>query len=204
MSQESIDRQVREYYENQRLSPEALTNIRAMIRGGRQDTPPLRRSRRWMHVLMAAGLTGILVAGILWGIGRLPGLDAGASATEVANRVANEAAICHNQNLDVEFRAKDYIDLRSQMDRLAFHPVEPERFHGQGMVLIGARYTMIHGQPAVQLVLEGPDGRICTLYQARPAADLASLSSSSRQVDGLAIELWQEKGLVMVLARPMS
>ena len=63
---------------------------------------------------------------------------------------------------------------------------------------------MLEGQPAVQITLLEPDGGFCTLYQMRPVGHLAKVPADEREIDGLSVELWKEKGLLMVLVRPAT
>ena len=72
------------------------------------------------------------------------------------------------------------------------------------MRIVGARYATLGGEMAAQIVYVDEHGIPCTLYEARPADRLARIATGDQQVDGLRVSVWKEKGLVMVLARPLA
>lgn len=198
MKQDRLDRNIGRYYRDQRLDDATLERLTRMIREGEKQDAILAPNHSRLMIAAVAVLLAIATGALLLLTQSSP------SPNQVALEISQQAAISHNQKLDVEFRADDYRDLRSSMNRLGFEPVNPVRFNGMNMRVLGARYGSIHGQPAVQISLLDPDGEICTLYQLRPVGELAKLNAESRQVDGLIVDLWQEKGLLMVLARPAA
>ena len=125
--------------------------------------------------------------------------DRGAGA--VTRVIADEIAMNHNKRLDVEFVSTSYAELRRAMDRLDFSLVEPRRSDAEGWRLAGARYCSIRGQLAAQLRLETDDGEIVTLYQTAWTDDLNGLDGRQIGAGGLAVELWQEDGVFLGLAR---
>jgi hypothetical protein len=185
----NLERQIKRYYESQDLSPEAIKRLRAMIAAG----PPTSR-RRTLRWLAAAGLVIVAVSlAVIVFVNR----------STAAEQIAREAAIEHNRRLGVEVAASDYAALRVKMERLDFTPVEPSSFAAMPMRLLGGRYVSLTGQPAVQLELVDMHGERCTLIEARLSDPLKSVRGTSHfQVDGLRIDVWNENGLVMVLARP--
>jgi hypothetical protein len=200
---ETLERHVRSYYEAESLPPAAIGRLTEIIaEGGRAREVRSRRRasfRRRFAVAVAALLAIGLGTRILVERGR-PG------AADMRLAIASEAAREHNLRLDVEFAASDYPELRSRMSNLEFSPAEPESFRrGMKMRLIGGRYASLHGRPAVQMKLADPHGEICTLIEARPVDELAAITQlTQHQVDGVLVDVWREKGLVMVLARPIA
>lgn len=195
-----LEQYVREHYEAQRLSPDALERLNRIIDEERRSgaTPRGRWSRRkWLA--MAASLVLVAFAAVLLVQVR----DQGEHRTRLD--IARQAARAHNLRLDVEVPATTYVEVRNRMSNLDFSPAEPAEFGPMHMRLIGARYALLQGQPAVQMKLADPGGEICTLTEARPVDKLAAVDHrSSHQVDGLLVDIWREKGLVMVLTRPIA
>src|SRR5688572_26558519 len=117
MEPKRLSEQIQDYYESQRLSPEALDRLRSSIR----EKQP-RRASSGRRIGIAAGLAGILLASLF--------LIHFARSFVIARAIAREAAQGHNQRLAVELSASDFRDLRASMDNLGFAPVEPARFQG--------------------------------------------------------------------------
>lgn len=191
MERKRLSEQVRDYYESTRLAPDALARLRSTIR---EQRPPRAFTRRRM--LFAAGFAGIVLASLF--------LLHVARAFDVARTIAREVARGHNQQLAVELRVHDFRDLRAAMEKLEFTPVEPSRFREVDMKVVGARYTSLQGQPAALIRLLDPKGEPCSLFEARPEGRLESVWQSTHQIDGLLVDVWKEKGLVMALARPLD
>ena len=64
--------------------------------------------------------------------------------------------------------------------------------------------TTIEGVMAAQILYVDPEGEPCTLYQARAVDKLARVIPGEHVIDGLHVNVWREKGLVMVLTRPAA
>lgn len=186
-----LDRHVKEYYESKRLPPQTVEDLRALVAGG----PKARRSRvvRWLPVAAVAALVSLAIA--------IP-FSRHAAANRLSERIAREAARIYSQHLRVEIAAADYATLRTRMKSLGFVPVESANLAPMRMRLIGARYTSLAGRPAVQLELIDAKGELCTLIQTTGEDVQIANRQAQYQIDGLLIDVWKEKGLVMVLARP--
>jgi len=186
----NLERQIKRYYESQELSPEMIERLRAMIAAG--PAPSRRRAMRWYASAAALALIALSLI-----------LIARSQRWTAAEQIAREAALEHNRRLGVEVAASDYAALRARMERLDFTPVEPSAFSAMPMRLLGGRYVSLGGQPAVQLELIDMHGERCTLIEARLSDQLKPVRGTPRfQLEGLWIDVWNEKGLVMVLARP--
>ena len=195
MEMRKIDDQIRDYYAQQRPSPDAVNRMKQIIRVG---APARRTSRRsWMTV--AAGLM-IAAVTLLWTAAQ----RVTQSPQQVTASIARQAAVGHNEKQELEFRVRDCAELQAKMRSLDFTPVEPSMMQGMNMRIVGARYTTLGGEIAAQIVYVDANGVPCTLYEARPVEQLAQIAPGEHQIDGIRVSVWKEKGLVMVLARPMA
>jgi len=194
MATRKIDDQIRDYYAQQRPSPDVVNRLKQIIRVG---APARRASRRsWMAV--AAGLM-IAAVTLLWTAAH----RVAQSPQQVTASIARQAAVGHNEKQELEFRVGDCVELQAKMRSLDFTPVEPSMMQHMNMRIVGARYTTLGGEIAAQIVYVDANGVPCTLYEARPVERLARIAPGEHQIDGVRVSVWKEKGLVMVLARPI-
>lgn len=200
MKTRRLDEQVREHYDRQRLPDDARDRIKTLL----QRPHPGGVASRWWWVRtgVAAAFVLFVTAAALW-FAVLRG-NAPASSQEITAAVVRHAAEGHNQQQDLDFRAARATDLRHAMKSLDFTPVEPAMMRSMNMRLVGARYTTIEGVMAAQILYLDPKGEPCTLYQARPVDKLARVAQSEHVIDGVRVSVWREKGLVMVLTRPVA
>ncbi len=191
MSDRRLRDDVREIYLSREPPPATLERLVAMEGAARRQrwlgmrppAPPLLKAAA--AVLLAAGLWTVL---------------ADRDADALARPIADEIAMNHNKRLDAEFETVSYAELRRTMNRLDFSLIEPRRASEDGLRLVGARYCSIRGQLAAQLRLETDDGKRVTLYQTALTGALEGLETQVR-AGGLAIELWQEDGVFLGMAR---
>ncbi len=194
MNTKKIDDQIHDYYASQGPSPDAVARLKQMIRTG----APLR-SRRRIWIASAAALA-IALTTLLWTAAH----RVTQSPQQVAAAVARQAALGHNEKQALEFRAASCAELQRAMKSLDFTLVEPAMVKEMKMQIVGARYATLAGEMAAQILYIDQHGVPCTLYEARPADQLARVATGDHQVDGLHVSVWKEKGLVMVLARPIG
>ncbi|MBW3563631.1 MAG: hypothetical protein KY459_02795 [Acidobacteria bacterium] len=189
--EKNLEQQIRTHYESKRLSSSMIDEIRILRKGSERERRSSRFSVRWLSI--AAVIAILIAATALLLVPR----DHGA-----AEEIAMIAARDHNRRLAVEVRASDYDELRAKMARLDFNPVMPQRAAEMSLRVVGARYSSVGGLSAIEIKLVEPSGGICTLIQVRADERLARIGSSQQFViDGLRIDVWKEKGLVMALAR---
>lgn len=195
MGTRKIEDQIRDYYAGQKASPDTIERVKQMIRAG---APMPRPRRAWVSTAAAV----ILLAGLslVWTAAR----HTARSPHQLAAALAHQAALGHNEKRELEFRVNDCAELQRQMKSLDFTPVEPAMMRQMNMHIVGARYTTIAGKMAAQILYVDQKGIPCTLYEVRPVDQLARVPAGEHQVDGLHVAVWREKGLVMVLARPMA
>jgi hypothetical protein len=197
MSARKLDEQIRDHYLAQAPRPETLERLGQLIAGA--HPAPRRRLPSVAGVAAAAAVLATL-AGVVW---LAIGLGTGSPA-DLSLEKASQAAAGHNERQELEARAEDFAELRARMKSLDFAPVEPEMVRESSMRLVGARYTTLAGALAAQIVYLDAHGTPCTLFQVRPVDRLATLSAGDYQLDGLEVSVWREKGLLMVLARPLA
>ncbi len=184
-----IDEQIRQYYEQQQPSGGAIARMKQIIATGasRRSVP---------RVYFGAAATILIAMATLWWVATthpaLPGT------------LARQAAVGHNGKQELEFRVQKCAELQVKMKSLDFTPVEPTMMTAMHMRIVGARYTTLSGAIAAQIVYVDEHGVPCTLYEVRPVNQLATVLSGEQQVDGVRVSFWREKGLLMVLARPMA
>jgi hypothetical protein len=200
MGKPTLDDHVRQYYERQRLSPASVHSLKTLIRSGKSIQTSGTPARRW-GILNAAALLTILSAAIWFSssVTTTPQRPA-----EIAAVIAQQAALSHNKRQVLEFRVSRCEQLRELMKSLDFTPVEPEIMRKMNMRIVGARYTTIEGGMAAQMLYVDAKGVPCTLYEVRPTEKLARVPAGQRDVDGVKVSMWREKGLLMVLARPIA
>lgn len=190
-TEKNLEQQIRTHYESKRLSSAMIDEIRILRKGGARERRLGRFPLRWLSIAAIIAV-GIAATALL-----LVPRDYVA-----AEELAMIAARDHNRRLAVEVRASDYDELRARMARLDFNPVMPQRAEEMSLRVVGARYSSVGGLSAVEIKLVEPSGGICTLIQVRPDDRLARIGPSRQFViDGLRIDVWKEKGLVMALAR---
>lgn len=200
MSPRKFDDRLRDYYERQQLSDDARARLKALVR----DEAPRKQSSTWWWArtaVVAAFVISVTAAALWFAVFRG---SAPESPQQITAAVVQHAAIEHNQQQELEFRARRPDDLRDVMKSLDFTPVEPQMMRSMNMRIVGARYTTIEGVMAAQILYVDPKGEPCTLYQARPVDKLARVTPGEHVIDGLRVSVWREKGLVMVLTRPVA
>ncbi len=201
MTKRTLDEHVRKYYEQQQLSPASLHSLKTLIRSGRENGTRQATPRRQAWSAAAAVVMALFAGGIWFALQRNAPPE---RPSEMARMVAQQAAIGHNERQELEFRVTRCEELREQMKSLDFTPVEPKMMHMMQMRIVGARYTTIKGELAAQIVYVDSKGVPCTLYQVRPTDKLARMATGEHDIDGVKVKIWREKGLVMVLARPIA
>ena len=199
MSRETLSEQLRRYYAGQELPGGTLERLvrLATARTGAGSAEPggasRPRSPAWVVAAVAASVVLALVGIQLLGAPSAQG-DALAAA------IAAEVALNHNKNLAVEFSAKDYAELRDQMEKLDFTLRLPSLPGARGLRVVGGRYCSIQGQLAAQIKLEDDGGRMVTLYETRFASGFAGLPEGDRTLEGLRIRIWRDGDLLLGLA----
>ncbi len=192
MSDRRLRDDLRDYYQAKEPSEAMLDRLKAMDVAAH---PPAwqQLSPRTVSLLAAAAVAVVAVGlGIL-----MPAYQ----SSDLGRAIADEIALNHQKQFAADFEATSYGELRRVMDKLDFALAEPTRIAGDGARLVGARYCSIQGQLAAQLRLEAADGERLTLYQTARTQELAKLGETQLEAGGLVIDLWQEGGAFLGMAR---
>jgi hypothetical protein len=123
--------------------------------------------------------------------------------TSLTERVIDEIAYNHRQEMPVEVAANTMSAIGQYLDRLSFSLISPRALTDNGWQILGGRYCSINGKLAAQLKVKNiAEDKVYTLYQASAEGDLVQtgISMKSGMVDGVDVSIWQEQGLLLGLA----
>ena len=123
--------------------------------------------------------------------------------TSLTERVIDEIAYNHRQEMPVEVAANTMPAIGQYLDRLSFSLISPRALTDNGWQILGGRYCSINGKLAAQLKVKNiAEDKVYTLYQASAEGDLVQtgISMESGMVDGVDVSIWQEQGLLLGLA----
>ncbi|MDH5730751.1 MAG: hypothetical protein OEZ58_17320 [Gammaproteobacteria bacterium] len=204
MSQNTLEHQLKEFYQQQKLANKKLQHLFEMDALHQTDSPlPQSLAQPPAAVLpsQATGSAWLWVASMLFVL-LLSVLQM--QSENVDQRVAKEIALNHNKHLNVEFKTPHVTELNSVMHKLDFQLTTPSQNDVSRLQLVGARYCSIQGNLAAQLQLRNAKGEHYTLYQTPVVDDIQALRSQTWVVDGVEIRHWQEAGLFFGLAGPVN
>lgn len=185
---ENLDKELKDYYLRQRLSPHKVAAIRACaVRA--------RRTRRLAACLVPLAAAVLLAVGI--GMWSRVGLFAGPSQRVVAEIVRN-----HRQQGALVVASERYDVVQAALSDLDFS-VRPSRAELlQAFALVGGKYCTIQASLAAQLKLSRRDsGMIHTLYVVPVTADMEGIEPGVYERNGVQVELWTDMRLLYGLAR---
>jgi len=205
MKDDKLEKEIKRFYLDQRLSPEImerfkiLSSTKAKKNITRVDGEANRKSLWFsskVNLAIAASFTAILLTTIqFFYIFKSPESD-------LILRVAQEVALNHNKHLATEFDADNYLDLSVVMDKLDFDLKAPNHLAVASYKVLGARYCSIQGQIAGQIKLKDNAGKILTLYITKSNDMLSTLHHKTQERENLMISSWQEDVLFFSLATP--
>ncbi|MCF6236663.1 MAG: hypothetical protein L3J70_09885 [Gammaproteobacteria bacterium] len=193
MSDDVINKNIKNHYEKQVLSPEILARMRAMTGTQSQKKHGLWQASKYFAIAASCALV------ILTGV-QLTNFSQ-TSGDELIVRVAQEVAMNHNKQLASEFISDNYSKLAATMDKLDFIIKSPEQLKDSEYQLLGARYCSIQGRIAAQINLVNQHGESMTLYVTQLNDALSVLQNKSQSHENLLISNWHENGLFYSLAR---
>lgn len=189
-----LEERLRRFYGSQPRSDDALREARAALRADpdaadRPARPSNARAFRWRTAAVLTVCVLLAVAAGVWGL--LPSDTPGP-----VRQMAAEIVLNHRKQLAPEVNTDRFADLSARMKKLDFTPVAPERIHGDGYGLEGARYCSIGGTIAAQVHLDGPSGERCTLYQFRRKGEAPPVEDTEVVVENHRVRLWREGEIV--------
>jgi len=123
--------------------------------------------------------------------------------SSLTERVMDEIAYNHRQEMPVEVAANSMPAIGGYLDRLSFSLISPRALVDSGWQILGGRYCSINGKLAAQLKVRNvAEDKVYTLYQASTEGDLTQtgLSMTSNMVGDVKVSIWQEQGLLLGLA----
>ncbi len=119
---------------------------------------------------------------------------------ERTGHALREAAMNHATELNLEFTSDSLAELNQDMRLLPFDLALPSRLHDRYR-LLGARYCSISGHLAVHLKLfDTTAQRTVSLFATELLDALKPIGQQQGAVDGITVDLWQERDLFFALA----
>ena len=182
-SSDFLKGQVRDYYHQQRLSSSQIDDLQNLTK------------EKHTHWSVSLGLVASgLLAGVFYWL-TLTGLD--------YDKISTEIAYNHNSQMEMEVFSESIDVVQTHLNRLGFSLIDSEYFSADQWQLVGGRYCSIGGKIAAQLKIKNLETlKIYTFYQAMlPDQIFNTVRETDTEVDGVNVKLWQEKGLLMGLAR---
>lgn len=123
--------------------------------------------------------------------------------TPLTERIMDEIAYNHKQNMPIEVASNSLDDIRNYLDKLSFPIISPSALGKPNWEFLGGRYCSINGKLAAQLKIKNTqDNNIYTLYQAASDGGIAQSGAArlTQMIDGVGVSVWREKGLLLGLA----
>ena len=199
MNRRSLREDLQEHYRARELDPATLRRLQALT----EAVPTIRSTigRQW-SVLTAAAV--LLIAAVSLFVGsrtsespEVQSLNAGV----ISRAIADEIAMNHNKQLDLDLITPSLDEVRDQMTRLDFALIDSPSMAEGGLQLIGARYCSIQGQLAAQLRFQSLSGDFVTLYQSPAVESMDRPLAAAHSTEGVAVRIWEEQGVLFGLAQ---
>lgn len=188
---DGLDDRLRTHYAGAALDRRTRSTLLAATRAAARSRRPVLRLAFGTALVASLALASVV-------------LHLAGSVGERTERTVREAAMNHNARLTLEFAAADLDALSDTMARLPFELRRPERLGGE-WTTVGGRYCSIAGHLAAHVRLVAADGsETLSLFVTRGADDLEALEGRHRGIDGVDVELFEERGLFYALARSAS
>ncbi|MGB1311228.1 MAG: hypothetical protein ACPG47_08450 [Leucothrix sp.] len=121
----------------------------------------------------------------------------------LSQRVMDEIAYNHQQNMPIEVASSSLEDIRRYLNKLNFPIISPSALSRSNWAFLGGRYCSINGKLAAQLKIKNlTDNKVYTLYQAATEAGLEASGKTrlTDMIDGVGVSIWRERGLLLGLA----
>lgn len=185
---------IRDHFDRYQLSDDQLRRLRD-IQAGYSPPLPDAAVTSIRYITPVAVLAGLMIAVIAWRQMTGSGLDIPTLAAEIAYH--------HNQRMGLEVESSSLDKVRDYLERLNFPLIESSRYPAAHWDLAGGRYCSLKGQPAAQMRLHNRyTGKTVTLYQLLAPPGMDGFDGSYEGFDqGVRIEIWKERGLLLAAAR---
>ena len=194
LTQHSLDEHQLEALEQLTRSSE---NVRITKTSGK--TP-----RKMKHI----GYT--IAASLVLMIGALITYQSTTTSQGIPEQIAHEVAKNHLRMKPLDINSQNPEEVRAYFTLLDFLPIASTVYGQKNANILGGRYCSVKGVTAAQLRFENRQGKMETLYQvpydANLFSDLPKLEAGDAPLKlfkrGLEINMWVEKGLLMVTTQP--
>ena len=207
MKRQSLDQHLRDHYESTHLRPEKIEQLMMQAEVLEKNS---NQHKSFIGQFIGAGLLSqskltlgllsLLCVAFVVGSLRL-----GQSYThDLSYLVAQEIALNHRKNLNVEFPFKQTAQLSQVMDKLEFAIHDAIYLTDAKLELRGGRYCSIQGQMAAQLKYKDEQGVGYTLYQTNLTPLLNKLEAGNQVIDGVSIRYWKENDRLFGLAQTVE
>ena len=120
----------------------------------------------------------------------------------IKSRIASEVAYNHNKQMSLEIKATSLLDISDFFGKLDFSLIKSQHLPSAQWRILGGRYCSINGQLAALLKVKNlENNQIYSFYQAL-LPDKINISKQPMEtfIDGVSIQLWQERDLLLGLA----
>ncbi|GDY27886.1 hypothetical protein AHAT_37760 [Agarivorans sp. Toyoura001] len=174
--------QISAYFKQQTLSAAQLKHLQAL-----EGKP---KSTTW---LLASAASCLLAATVY--IYMFTGINYSAISKEIAYN--------HNSQMQMEVVSSSIDDIQQHLNRLDFNLIDSSQLDQQQWELLGGRYCSIGGRIAAQLKVRNRQSQqVHTFYQAKLPDEWLNITQQKElNVDGVTVKVWQEKGLLIGLAK---
>ncbi|MFT6153398.1 MAG: hypothetical protein ACJAYK_001569 [Crocinitomicaceae bacterium] len=132
----------------------------------------------------------------------------------MVNLIVAEVVNNHRYLKPLEVTSSQLVSVSKYFNQLSFSPYASNNdsvVSALSNTLIGGRYCSIQGTTAAQLRMESSEGSISTLFQVGMSDSFLNIPSFEKgeasivkHKDGYEVQIWQEKGLLMVWVKPAS
>ncbi|MCO7223197.1 hypothetical protein [Pleionea sp. CnH1-48] len=196
----SLKEQTQEYYQKHELSQAQLSQLSNLLSEDTQEsTKPSYSS--WKFGSLAAAI--VLFASSIFYYPQY-------QQEQLMQSIAQEVAKNHLKMKPLDVRTSELSAIQSRLDKLDFSPLASNHFAFSQQNLLGARYCSIQSITAAQLRFRSTDTGFKTLYQvpydAKKFGDIPDTDKGEQPLQryekGLQVNIWKEKGLLMVSTQP--
>jgi len=202
----TTDEAVKGYYQKQNLSLHKLQQLidiaQLPVQQSNRPAPKqvnpkqINWKQRWLaqrNISIAASLLLATVISLQW-------IVSTPSQQQLIASIAQEIAINHQKQFDIDFAETSYSGLSKLMTKLDFKLINPSRLKGRDLQILGGRYCSLHGHIAAQVRLKNSSGTIFTLYQTSSHKSFRTLTEHEQLTNGIEIEMWNENGVFLGIA----
>ena len=206
MKSQKLKSHVKDYYQDKSLNDEKMQRLMNMSNQlAEKDSPKVKISDdSWIttfvvqqKLALVASLMVVVVS--FWGFSHFE--QNRIFKDNFSQVVAQEIALNHRKQLNLDFNEIEYSNLNKLMQKLDFQIIKSNHINMAGLEVVGARYCSIQGNIAAQIRLRDENNKVFTLYQTKLTDMLKKNPENNIQSVGrVDVKQWQENGLFFGLA----